>query len=667
MSSLVSFLSVVVLAGSCSILVTGCSGDKDGTKSSSVKSKSGDRSLTISARSSGSSTDSMSGSSDSSAGSAATTGGGSSRRIGTMDPTKPSGPNPLLTSDPTKYKMQPRTAEERKAVEILKSLEPLVAEGKAKEALEGAEKAAKIAPDFPPVWNAVGLLSAGIDKGSSFAALKRAVELDPYYYTAWGNLGVLYERENRFAEALGIFKHMTQLVPNNSKVWVSYGEMCLECNRPEEAESAFKRAIEVDPKSCGGWYMLGYLYHGTKLEDGTIPKIAEAEKCYRKAIELEPRIVQAYLHLGVLYRSQKRLKDAEHVFRKLTKISPDYSPGWTNLASVVNERGDLKEAQKILAQGRKFNPLTKGEVLLEKSVQCLRNHDFVGARKWAMEARRSNVNWYRGWYMLGRIALEENKLDEAIQYFQGAIKCDKTYADSYNLMGCALAYQSKMMDARKVFEKCVALEPNNATFLSNLSESMRETDGDKRKARLLAKRAEKLEPNNPHVVSNAAKFLLVDGFTDQAIQKLQYAIKLDPTYGSSWNYLGVAYANKKDGNRAIACFQKAVQVDKDNTEAWKNLAELYRIAGDKKAEAEALKNSVKSRGANTAEGLYSVAYKLEKLGQKSSASEALKQGLDMDPAEADVLLNVPYVEDQHKDEAIFSAPPDLLKKRGRSD
>lgn len=660
-------------------LLTGCSGDKEGTKSSSGKSKSG--SLTSSALSSGSSTGSSgsstgsSGSSDSSTGSstdsanssnsAGTTRGGN---VGTVPPATPTGKNPLLTGDPAKYKMAPRTDEERKAIEILKTLEPLVTAGKVAEAQEQAEKASKMAPDYPPVWNAVGVLSGETDKKTAFAALRRAVELDPYYYTAWGNLGVLYQRDDRPGEAMNIFKHMTQLAPNSSKVWVSYGEMCLERNRVLEAEDAFNRAIEVDPKSCGGWYMLGYLYHGTQ-------RPVEAEKYYKKAIALEPKIVDAYLHLGVLYRSQKRLKEAETILRKLTQVSPDYRPGFINLASVLQERGDTKGAQKVLAQGNKLNPPKKEELLCDQAGRSLAKDEYAEARKYALEARRINSKWYRPWYMLGKIALEENKLDEAIQYLQGSIKCNKSFTDAYNSLGCALAYQGKMLEARKAFEKCIELEPNSPMFLANLSECMRETSDDKRKARLLAKRAEQLDarlsptgaPRDPHVIANAAKFLLVDGLYDEAITKLNYAIKIDPNYTTSWNYLGLCYAQKKDGNKALECFKKAVAADKNNTEAWKNLAELYRLAGDKKAEAQALKNSLNAHSGTTAEGLYSVAYKLEKLGQKSSASAALKQGLDMDPAEADVLLNVPYVEDQHKDEAIFGAPPDLLRKRVPSD
>lgn len=671
-------LLVALFGLGCSVLVTGCSGDKEGTNSSSKPSSPGsERSNSGSAGSSSANKSTATSTSDvgsrssnsdedSSADEAGTTSSGKSRVVGTVNPTAPSGPNPLLAGDPAKYKMMPRTNEEKKAAAILNTLEALVDAKKDAEALRRAEEASKIAPNFPPVWYAVGVLNAEIDKGSSFAALKRAVELDPYYYTAWGTLGVLYERENRFAEAGRIFKHMTEIAPASEKVWVSLGEMYLECNRAPDAEAALRRAIEINPKSPGGWYYLGYMYHGTRRADGSAD-LAEAERCYKKAIASEPKLVQAYLHLGVLCRSQGRLKEAEQFFRKLTQIAPDYAPGWRNLASVLEQKGDTAGAKKVLAQGRKFNPLRKSEVLLEKASEALSKRDFAKARKYAIEARRSELKWYRPWFALGKIALEENKLDEAVRFFQGAIECDKTAPESYNLMGCALAYQGKMLQARKAFEKCVELEPNNAMFMANLSESLRETDGDKRRARLLAKRAERLDPQDPHVVTNAAKFLLIDGLVDQAIEKLEYVLKLDPNYTTAWSHLGVAYVRKKDGDRAVMCLKKATEVDKDNTEAWKNLAELYRMAGDKKAEAEALKNSLKAQSGNTAEGLYSVAYKLEKLGQKSSASEALKQGLDMDPAEADVLLNVPYVEDQHKDDAIFSAPPDLLRKRGRSD
>lgn len=667
--------SLSVLSLVAVLLLTGCSGDREGTKSPSGKSNSAsDRSLTSSAPS----TTATAGSTDSSTSATSsddsnfagdgseTTGGANGKGAEAVNPSKPSGKNPLLTGgNPQKYKMLPRTKGEEQAAEILKGLEALVKAGKKDEALDQAQKAAKLAPDYPPVWNAVGVLLMEIDKHSSLAALKRATALDPYYYMAWGNLGVYYEHERRPSEAMQVFKHLTEIAPNSAEAWVSLGEMYLERNNGVDAEIALKHAIELDEKDAGAWYLLGLLSHGSKRGDRTV-NLAEAVKCYKRAIALDAKLVPAQFYLAVLYRSQHKLKESEKLLRRLTQIAPDYQLGWTNLASVLAEQGDKEGAKKVLAQSRALNP-NKAETAMEQCSVCLHKRDFPGARKYALEARRKEVKWYRPWYFLAKIAVEEQKFDEAIQFLEGSIKCDKNQSEPYNLMGCTLAFQGKMPQACKAFQRAYDLEPDNAMYMANLSEIMRETEGDQRKARLLAKRAEQLAPKDPHVVANAAMFLLVDGLIDPAIEKLNYVTKLDPNYTTAWNYLGVCYGTKKDAKRAIECFKKSVKADPNNNQAWKNLAELYRAVGDKSGEAEALKNSLKANVGTTAEGLYSVAYKLEKLGQKSSASAALKQGLDMDPAEADVLLNVPYVEDQHKDEAIFSAPPDLLRKRGRSD
>ena len=51
---------------------------------------------------------------------------------------------------------------------------------------------------------------------------KRATEIDPTYAAAWNNLGIAYEQNGRFEEALDAYETALDLEPNNVNIQQNY-------------------------------------------------------------------------------------------------------------------------------------------------------------------------------------------------------------------------------------------------------------------------------------------------------------------------------------------------------------------------------------------------------------------------------------------------------------
>jgi tetratricopeptide (TPR) repeat protein len=71
------------------------------------------------------------------------------------------------------------------------------------------------------------------------------------------------------------------------------------------------------------------------------------------------------------------------------------------------------------------------------------------------------------------------------------------------------------------------------------------------------------------------------GEYDEAISKLQRAIEVagsDERIGQCYKILGNAYLRKGSSKEAIECQKKAVEMDRDDTQAWVNLGVAYRQA-----------------------------------------------------------------------------------------
>lgn len=118
-------------------------------------------------------------------------------------------------------------------------------------------------------------------------------------------------------------------------------------------------------------------------------------------------------------------------------------------------------------------------------------------------------------------------------------------------------------------------------------------------------KAQRINPNDPMVLSNLGSIFLEKGELDKALEYYGKALKIDPDHavalnglGSIWVYkgklnkakeyyekvleikpndaeainnLGIVWARKREFDKAIECFKKALEINPDNSNALKNL------------------------------------------------------------------------------------------------
>jgi tetratricopeptide (TPR) repeat protein len=124
-------------------------------------------------------------------------------------------------------------------------------------------------------------------------AYKQAIELKPSaaYYN---NLGGIYGRAGKIAEAMAAFQKSAELDPQNAAQAYRNGGITLyNTGRLKEAIEPLKKATELDPKNAQGWYLLGasLVYNMTTKRVGDKEEVVFAPgtiEAYQKAIELDP-------------------------------------------------------------------------------------------------------------------------------------------------------------------------------------------------------------------------------------------------------------------------------------------------------------------------------------------------------------------------------------------
>jgi tetratricopeptide (TPR) repeat protein len=123
------------------------------------------------------------------------------------------------------------------------------------------------------------------------AALKKAQALNPYDTCGFNQLGRAYYNQERYSEAIEVFRKEIELRPTA----VSYhflGASYSYLDRFAEARDAYQAALRLDPN-----YTTVYVYLGHACY--RLGRPSEAIEAYRKAIKAEPDDVEARISLGL--------------------------------------------------------------------------------------------------------------------------------------------------------------------------------------------------------------------------------------------------------------------------------------------------------------------------------------------------------------------------------
>ena len=279
-------------------------------------------------------------------------------------------------------------------------------------------------------------------------------------------------------------------------------------------------------------------------------------------------------------------------------------------------------------------------------------------------------------YWKGRYHWNQRKpedINQAIKYFQDAIKLDPQYALAYSgLADCyvlgsvlqmppkeamplamdaarralsiddqlaeahtslakiKLSYEWDWPGAESEFKKAIQLNPGYATahqwYGVYLSEMGRHDESIRERMT-----AQELDPLSLSITTGLGRALFWARRYDDSIQQLQSAMPKDPNYSDTYWSLGLAYEQKRMYPEAIAAFQKAVDLSKvseaneGKPEMLAALGHAYALGG-RQSEAKAMIEKLAKLAASHAYvSSYGVSLIYVALGDKETAFQWLER------------------------------------------
>jgi predicted TPR repeat methyltransferase len=238
--------------------------------------------------------------------------------------------------------------------------------------------------------------------------------------------------------------------------------------------------------------------------------------------------------------SHSAKKDGAPLIDELTKIPHEPAPDGTTplqmraflaLAMAKHREGKLAEAEQMYRQALRWQP----------------DHPDP-------------------YHLLGLLAAQLNRADDALPLFERAIALDPTVPEYHANYGNALTIAARTADAEAAFGKAVALRPDFPEALMNLA-TVRRTRGDLEGAERLLHRALELRPDWPDAQLNLANVALAQQRFTEATTLFARALKAEPNYVHAYEGFARAAARAGRLDEAAAAFQRLLTFDPKNVVA----------------------------------------------------------------------------------------------------
>jgi tetratricopeptide (TPR) repeat protein len=443
-----------------------------------------------------------------------------------------------------------------------------------------------VAPRDPDALNLFGVLRARQQRGAEAEGLfRRALNAEPTHLGAHVNLGELLITTGRENEALQTLLAAHRLAPDRPDVNVKLASLY---GGRGEHERAIEHLRRVQPSAAGVEYfplLLKSLLALKRQEEArSLARAfadypaADARARAEFAVQLargglveealglleaararEPRSFQLLFTLGFISAATGRQEKAEAYLTDALAAKPDDVETLRVLASVARTRGDFEKSLAHLIRARRVAPESP-RVLYDFGVTTLQMGLLLDALNAFEQLHRAQPHEPAYLYGLAATRLRKGERAEAVRLLKEYVALRPNDASGFYLLGAALHSLEQPAEARAALEQSLRLRPDaDAEYL--LGET-----------------------------------LAAEGNYAAAVELFRRVVRARPAHAAAHAALGTAYREQGDFAGAKAELERAVELDPDDLRANYQLGLVYARFGDKEGAKKMFARADELRG-----------------------------------------------------------------------
>jgi tetratricopeptide (TPR) repeat protein len=348
-----------------------------------------------------------------------------------------------------------------------------------------------------------GQLTKANDYPGAEKLYRQALAVTPDDPEILKRLGLLYQKQLKFEQAIEVFREIVKRAPLYPEVNLLLGISYYGLNQFEEAEKALRKELVADPRNRHAQY---YLALALSASGHNVDAIQQLESLRAQNAQ-DPEVLY---QLALYYKSV-----TERMEQELAKAGPD-SPwihAFRGQIMAENQRFDeaLLEYKEVLRKNPQFPGIhfALGEVYWQRK-------DAAHAQEELRLALLDDPNQPLAHYYIGAMLTENKQYAEAIPHLEVAISTYPKLTQAYFLLGKCYAGTDQPQRALELYSKALEIDPNYKEVHFQLHDLYARL-GDKQQSEAHFKRFEQLTKQD----QDKDKRLLQESYERQAQAKSQ--------------------------------------------------------------------------------------------------------------------------------------------------
>jgi tetratricopeptide (TPR) repeat protein len=452
-------------------------------------------------------------------------------------------------------------------------------------ALQEMQKAIASDPNRPDSYLSLGMLQLRAKlPDQAEINFKKAAEIGPKVMNAQLALGGFYQSRNRMAEAEQQFKHAIDVDPKDPAARAAYARLLMTAGKKTEVEAFLRQTKSDFPDNSEGYRMLGDFY----FANGELDKAASEYSILYGEHPKDIQVKKNYVQLLIL---KNRMDEATKLNNEVLKANPKDADALDYRGQVQLQQGDaagavdsLQKALKIDANGavahyhlgRAFD-LQHNEKQAESEWR-----EAVGLRPDLTDAQRA----------LATMELRRGDFDALAQTAHQIIAASPNAPDGYLLRALAEMNRQRFSDAEQDMRKAADVAPGNPApyvQMGNLHQLQKQYP----EAIKFYQQALDKDPASSDALQGLMNTYIAQKQLDQAVAAAKSQIAKSANVSGFYDLLGTVLFQKKDYAAADAAFHKAIDLDKNNSDALLKLAQAQAAEGSASQALATYQQSIK--------------------------------------------------------------------------
>ncbi|MBL8398740.1 MAG: PEP-CTERM system TPR-repeat protein PrsT [Candidatus Accumulibacter sp.] len=525
-------------------------------------------------------------------------------------------------------------------------------------ALALIDSALEKSPTFHEALQAKGqLLAFKGDAEGSMASFRKAVEAKPDYLPAHEAIILKLLADGKTDEAAKQLDSLKKIAPNHPRTAYLRAGLAYQQKNFQAAKDAILQHLKTMPNSPLGLQLAGLIEYEQK-------NFSQAETYFTKALNNAPQltlarrmVVTICLNTG---RPDKALTFLEPVLEQIDKDSNMLALA----GQVYLQNGQVEKAGNYFAKASALDPKNPAKRTSLAMVNMAKGETEVAFHELEKIAASDTSN--RADLALITAHMKRNEFDAALKAIDSLEKKQPDDPVTHNLRALTFLGKKDVPQARKSFEKAIALKPGYMPAVGALANlDMAESKPAEAKKRFEAVLVK--EPKNIQAHLALAEFALKTGApTDEIAAQINKAITADPTDAAPRLALIGLYIGKKDNKRALAAANDAVAAFPERPDVLDAAGRAQQSVGDHNQAIATYRKMAQVKPDSALPHLRMAEIHMA-TKNKDGALESLRKALEVNPDSLDAQRGIMSLElENGRTREALAIAQDIQKRKPKS-